>query len=207
HDSVPLLSSLSLSTDIVINKALYKLEEKYESLNDCGSKVTFLQKIEALAAEKNVVPKAPLRITPKGQPTSTKRNSLLSELQDKAATKKRNIKKPMPELMKSLQKSPQLLYHDQISTYMHKYIKEVINVDGDGNCGYRILAVCLERNKSEWSEMKKELREELNKREQFYQSLFLVNGDYAVIIREISWMNSPCTFEYWIRMPLIGDVI
>ncbi|CAG8664616.1 9369_t:CDS:1 [Ambispora gerdemannii] len=207
HDSVPSLSSSSLSTDIAISKALYKLEEKYESLNDCGSKVTFLQKIEALAAEKNVVPKAPLRITPKGRPTSTKRNSLLSELQDKAAMKKRNVKKPMPELMKSLQKSPQLLYHDQIPTYMHKYIKEVINVDGDGNCGYRVLAVCLGRNESEWPEVKKELREELNKREQFYRSLFLVNGDYAAIMREISWVDGPCTFEYWMRMPLMGDVI
>ncbi|CAG8670982.1 7897_t:CDS:1 [Ambispora gerdemannii] len=72
HDSVPLLSSLSLLTDITISKALYKLEEKYKSLNDCGSKVIFLQKIEALAAKKNVIPKALLRIAPKGRSTSTK---------------------------------------------------------------------------------------------------------------------------------------
>ncbi|CAG8686997.1 1818_t:CDS:2, partial [Ambispora gerdemannii] len=67
----------------------------------------------------------------------------------------------------------------------------VINVDSDGNYRYRVLAVCLRRNESEWPEMKKKLQEELNKREQFYQSLFLVNGDYVVIMREISWMDDP----------------
>ncbi|CAG8768012.1 22310_t:CDS:2, partial [Dentiscutata erythropus] len=46
----------------ISNKALYKLEEKYESLSDCESKAIFLHKIEALAAEENIIPKAPLRV-------------------------------------------------------------------------------------------------------------------------------------------------
>ncbi|CAG8580311.1 2958_t:CDS:2 [Gigaspora margarita] len=45
HEQVPLLP-LSLSTDTAINKTLYMLEEKYENLNDSGSKATFLKKLK-----------------------------------------------------------------------------------------------------------------------------------------------------------------
>ncbi|CAG8704160.1 2345_t:CDS:2, partial [Racocetra fulgida] len=51
---------LSLSIDMTISKVLYKLEEKYEHLNDSGSKATFLHKLEALVTEEIPVPKAPL---------------------------------------------------------------------------------------------------------------------------------------------------
>ncbi|CAG8780496.1 7711_t:CDS:2, partial [Racocetra fulgida] len=57
-------------------------EDKYKSLSDCGSKATFLDKIKALVAEENIIPKAPLRIESKRQ-TSTKRGLLRSEYQDK----------------------------------------------------------------------------------------------------------------------------
>ncbi|CAG8525843.1 11928_t:CDS:2 [Gigaspora margarita] len=60
---------------------------------------------------------------------------------------------------------------------MHEHIKKVTDVNGDGNCGYRALAVCLERNENEWLEVRKELRKELIEREQFYQTLMPQIGD------------------------------
>ncbi|CAG8692076.1 15080_t:CDS:1, partial [Dentiscutata heterogama] len=45
-----------------INKALYQLEKKYQSLSDCVSKAIFLYKIEALATKENIFPKALLYI-------------------------------------------------------------------------------------------------------------------------------------------------
>ncbi|CAG8676412.1 12786_t:CDS:2 [Dentiscutata heterogama] len=71
--------------------------------------------------------------------------------------------------MKSPQHTQQPLFYDQIPAYMHEYIKEVINVDRDGNCGYRAVAMCLGRNEDKWSEIKKELLNELNEKEQFYR--------------------------------------
>ncbi|CAG8497552.1 25207_t:CDS:2 [Cetraspora pellucida] len=158
HDSVPLLPS-SLSTNTAFNKALYMLEEKYANLNNSRSKASLLHKIEALIAEEIVIPKAP------------------------AAKKK---EKNTSKFTTDLPKSQQLLYHDQIPTYMYEHIKKVINVDGDGNCRYRALAICLQRDKNEWSEIRKELQKELIKKKQFYCILFLVNDDYETIIKEIS---------------------
>ncbi|CAG8722944.1 5469_t:CDS:2, partial [Dentiscutata heterogama] len=107
--------------------------------------------------------------------TSTKRDLLLSEQQDKAAKKKeRNTSK----FIKNIQKPQQLLYHDQIPTYMYEYIKKVTNINGDGNCEYRELV-----------------------------ALFLANNDYEIILKEISWIDGPCTFEHWMRMPQVRDVI
>ncbi|CAG8731261.1 4377_t:CDS:1, partial [Dentiscutata heterogama] len=65
HNSMHMLSS-SLSPDIAINKALYMLEEKYKNLNDCGSKATFLNKINTLIDEEIVTPKASLCIENRG---------------------------------------------------------------------------------------------------------------------------------------------
>ncbi|CAG8755954.1 20552_t:CDS:2, partial [Dentiscutata erythropus] len=76
HDLVPILP-LSLLSEIAINKALYILEEKYKSLNDCGSKATFLNKINTLIDKKIITPKASLHIENRGQPTSTKRDLYL----------------------------------------------------------------------------------------------------------------------------------
>ncbi|CAG8844895.1 28990_t:CDS:2, partial [Gigaspora margarita] len=49
-----------------VSKALYKLEDKYENLSDCGSKAMLLYKIKVLAAEKNIVSKALLHVVSKG---------------------------------------------------------------------------------------------------------------------------------------------
>ncbi|CAG8621388.1 1119_t:CDS:2, partial [Cetraspora pellucida] len=54
-----------------IMRALYKLEEKYDYLNDSGSKTTFLHKIEALVSEEIVILKASLPNASKKHPTST----------------------------------------------------------------------------------------------------------------------------------------
>ncbi|CAG8766993.1 8571_t:CDS:2 [Cetraspora pellucida] len=143
HNSVPLLFSSSLLIDIAASKALYKLKDKYKSLSDCGSKTTLLDKIKALVAKKNIIPKALLHIKSKRQ-TSTKCGLLRSEYQNK-----------------------------------------VIDVNGDSNCGYRALAVCLEKNESEWLEIRKELYRELNENKQFYKTLFLVKDNYETIIKEV----------------------
>ncbi|CAG8477490.1 4202_t:CDS:2, partial [Gigaspora rosea] len=84
---------------------------------------------------------------------------------------------------------------------------KVINVDGNGNCRYRAVAVGLGRNENEWPNVKKELFKELNKNEQFYRSLFLANDDYDTILKEIPWESGPCTFDHWMKMPQMDDVI
>ncbi|CAG8615169.1 22756_t:CDS:2 [Dentiscutata erythropus] len=80
-------------------------------------------------------------------------------------------------------------------------------LNGDGNCGYRAVAVCLKRNENEWSEIRKELLKELIEKEQFYRMLFFANDDYDVIKKEITWESGPCTFEHWMKMPQMGHVI
>ncbi|CAG8531672.1 8867_t:CDS:2 [Cetraspora pellucida] len=186
HDSVPLLSSLPLSINKAISKALYKLEEKYESLSNCRSKATFLHKIEALASEKIIASKAPLS----------------------AAIIDKNIKKPVPKhILSECQNEAVTTKERNTKKAMLQLIKDVINVNKDDNCSYRAVAVSLERSENEWSVVRKELKKELNEKKQFYQSIFLANNDYETIIKEIAWVNGPCTFEYWMRMLQMGDVI
>ncbi|CAG8664125.1 19474_t:CDS:2 [Cetraspora pellucida] len=91
--------------------------------------------------DKISIPKAPLynvSTLPKRHLQSIKRNPLLSE------------------------------YQEKIPIFMHKYIKKVVNIDEDGNCKYRAVAVGLGRNENKWPNIRKKLFEELNKNEPFY---------------------------------------
>ncbi|CAG8714390.1 11799_t:CDS:2, partial [Racocetra fulgida] len=98
-------SHSALKKAIEAASGLEQLEEKYENLNDSGSKATFLHKIEALASEEIVIPKAPLPNAPKKKhPTSTKRDPLLSEIQDKAAIKKEKTTKKKKIVKEKIQK-------------------------------------------------------------------------------------------------------
>ncbi|CAG8670583.1 1937_t:CDS:2 [Dentiscutata erythropus] len=72
------------------------------------------------------------------------------------------------KLVEVLQQSQQPLFYDQIPIFIHEYIKKVVNIDGDGNCKYRAVAVGLERNENEWPNIRKKLFEELNKNGPFY---------------------------------------
>lgn len=44
---------------------------------------------------------------------------------------------------------------------MKDYVAEVVDVQGDGNCVFRAVAVGLDKNEEEWLEVRKRLLDEL----------------------------------------------
>ena len=88
---------------------------------------------------------------------------------------------------------------------MKVFIVEVMPVLGDGNCGYRSLAVLAGGDSDDYSGMRMEVATEIMTRPQLYEPLF--HGTRLEdIIQQINYIQSPCPQQYYLEMPLVGLV-
>ncbi|XP_045822500.1 sister chromatid cohesion protein PDS5 homolog B-like isoform X1 [Trifolium pratense] len=95
---------------------------------------------------------------------------------------------------------------DELPLFMHQYFKDVIDVAGDGHCGFRAVSGLLGRSVDEYDTIRFELRNELNKNRQGYTSMFgtekrLNDIEYALTYAGIGYTNK------WMMMPDMGFLI
>jgi hypothetical protein len=95
---------------------------------------------------------------------------------------------------------------DDIPIVFHPYIKHIQNVNGDGNCGYRALVVCLGLDEDKFFEyIRQKMREELQNRYDIYTNIFAV--DINSLYQDLCFFGSPCHQERWMKMPEAGALI
>ncbi|CAG8800586.1 40591_t:CDS:2 [Gigaspora margarita] len=130
-----------LATNPEFYKAFLKAENTFCQLSDDASiKAEFIACIHQVATMPLSEPlKAPKIKVLKGRHSGTKHEKLLSEKQDIEAKKKKDID----------------IYEDSVPKFMKEFILSFINVHGNGNCGFRAIAVSLEMSEDEWPTWKK----------------------------------------------------
>ena len=87
------------------------------------------------------------------------------------------------------------------------WVEEIFDVDGDGHCGFRAVAFCLERGEGDYMEIRSEMIGELKKQREFYKK---VNPFYTVEehLKSLSAPSAgPCGEKYWMGMPGMGRAI
>lgn len=95
---------------------------------------------------------------------------------------------------------------DDIPNIFHPYITNIHNVEGDGNCGYRALAVCLGLDEHDYFEyIRQQMGEELRNRYDLYEEMF--RNDIHSLTRTLCFVGRPCPPEYWMKMPAAGVLI
>lgn len=102
-----------------------------------------------------------------------------------------------------------------IPAFMHQYINEIYNVSGDGNCGFRAIAVCLGLHEDEYMQIRILLHEELLNHQQLYQQLLSVFGhDYyqeilfGLIPDGVHWTGTGfAPLLFWMQFPAYGVLI
>ncbi|CAG8854836.1 44549_t:CDS:1, partial [Gigaspora margarita] len=100
------------------------------------------------------------------------------------------------------------LYNTDIPKFMHEHILEYINVMGDGNCGFRAIAVSIGKPEDYWADVRKFIYNELYNRKSHYIQLFLEKEkEYNEILYATQWEAGPCTSDHWMSMPSFGYVI
>lgn len=93
-----------------------------------------------------------------------------------------------------------------IPKVLHPYITNIQNVKGDGNCGYRALAVCLGLDEDRYYEyIRQMMREELQSRYDIYANIFV--RDVNSLYQDLCFFGSPCPEVHWMKMPEAGVLI
>ncbi|CAG8844811.1 15738_t:CDS:2, partial [Gigaspora margarita] len=174
-------------------------EEKFQQLPDNVAKNEFITKIQQIMNEP--LPE-PIKLPPKKvSKSSTKRGLLLSEKQDqqKISLKQTSI---------TSQSSSYKLYEANFPKFMQEHVLAYFDVVGDGNCGFRAVAVSIEKNEDYWPNIRKLIYNELCTRKSHYIQLFVEKEkEYNDVLCTTQWEASSCGKEHWMSMPSFGYVI
>ncbi|KAF7153704.1 hypothetical protein RHSIM_Rhsim01G0176400 [Rhododendron simsii] len=90
---------------------------------------------------------------------------------------------------------------------IRKYVEKIIDVKGDGNCGYRAIAVGLGHGESEWINIRKILFMELEHYFSLYEGT-CGDKELAEELRyKLNFYRSPTPNDRWMIMPKMGHLI
>lgn len=99
-------------------------------------------------------------------------------------------------------------YIDQIPEMFHPYIRNVQDVRGDGNCGFRAIAVHLGLHEDAWPTIRSNLMEELEAYKTEYLNIF-GRQYWNIVYNILNFFQSDrgAPVEHWMTMPEIGTLI
>lgn len=94
-----------------------------------------------------------------------------------------------------------------VPTYILPYVKRCIDVTGDGNCGFRAVAIALGLSQECWPQVRIQLRKTLENDERFFRSEFPY--DYEDMLTSFQWEKGSClgNHQHYMIMPYTGKSI
>lgn len=96
-------------------------------------------------------------------------------------------------------------FKEWIPELWHQYIKSTVDVQPDGNCGYRAVAVALGRHENEYPLIRQELLQELHANAHHYMRMF---PDFNAVQASLLWNGLGfCPRRYWMEMPPAGILV
>nr|KAJ0215804.1 hypothetical protein LSAT_V11C300123480 [Lactuca sativa] len=102
-----------------------------------------------------------------------------------------------------LKEEPQSCYNhrliDEIQVMFHPYITHIQDVEGDGNCGFRAISVCLGYGENDWLYVRRQLLDELLSSYDAYARVF--TDGIGELYTSLNFLESPAPKRYWLLMP------
>ncbi|KAH1127990.1 hypothetical protein GYH30_016532 [Glycine max] len=168
--------------EVSIKEEMDRIYKRFDELDVCG-KVTFKSKLREFAFpdETSMCP-PPTKVKTKGAPKkvmkrserSTKRDPSYWEYVDAYHSVQNSNTSVRPSASSFAPPKPARMIPmlDQFPPFMHGFIKDVVDVKADGNCGYRSVSALLGMGEECWAMMRNELIKELGKWLQDYIKIF-----------------------------------
>ncbi|XP_058783816.1 uncharacterized protein LOC131658552 [Vicia villosa] len=104
--------------------------------------------------------------------------------------------------------APKIPFNDEMPIFMHKYIDRIVNVVGDGNCGFRAVSALLGKGEDDDKLVRHKLIEELMNHKDSYTRVF---GDEAIFesVQKalVPWLGAYALTSKWMRFPEMGHLI
>jgi histone-lysine N-methyltransferase SETD2 len=107
----------------------------------------------------------------------------------------------------------EILHIDQMPLFMHSYIDDIIDVEGDGYCGYRVVAVDQNKSEDDYNLIRLVMLRELNLNRERYLRLYGSKRRLNYIIDamypppNIKSRNEVAPKEKWLTFPDMGHII
>ncbi|XP_058779128.1 uncharacterized protein LOC131653097 [Vicia villosa] len=106
-----------------------------------------------------------------------------------------------------IKKSP-IVYIDEMSLFMHKYIDNIVDVGGVGNCGYRAVAGLLGKGENNHTLVRRELIAELTSYRDIYGRLYENQEKFAKIHDSlVPSLTGIAPVLKWMSFPDMGHLI
>ncbi|XP_058755968.1 uncharacterized protein LOC131629189 [Vicia villosa] len=91
---------------------------------------------------------------------------------------------------------------------MHKYIKWIVNVVGDGNCGYRAVSGLLGNGEDSHTLVRHQLIQELKTHKDSYMRLYEEEIKFEAVNEAlVPWLGAYTSVSKWMRFPKMGHLI
>ncbi|KAI5681920.1 hypothetical protein M9H77_03148 [Catharanthus roseus] len=93
-------------------------------------------------------------------------------------------------------------YTNAFPAFIYPFISNWMNVIGDGNCGYRVVAYFVFGDEHQWPEVRRRMLYELEHSTNSYVNLVGSEERVNVLIYRIHWpMDGPVPYGHWFKIP------
>ena len=168
--------------EVSIKEVMETISKRFEELDVCG-KFTLKTKLWEIAyPDQNSMCPPPAKVNTKGapkkttsrNPRSTKRDPSYWEYVDAFESMQNSNSSVRRTASSSEQPNRRTMMPmlDQFQPFMHDFIDKIVDVKGDGNCGYRSVAGLLGMGQDSWSVVRNHLLKELANFSEDYIKLF-----------------------------------
>ncbi|KAI3806408.1 hypothetical protein L1987_22313 [Smallanthus sonchifolius] len=101
-------------------------------------------------------------------------------------------------------------FKDSIPSVFHPYISQIQDVNPDGNCGFRSVALGLGLNENRWLFIRQQLLQEMDNKEEWWRTVFdrVAFQEYDMLRHTIDWQDvKAAPVSRWMSMPYTGLLI
>lgn len=98
-------------------------------------------------------------------------------------------------------------YKSYIPSIFHPYMSRIQDVEPDGNCGFRALAVSLRMSEEQWPSIREYLMLEMDENEAFWTNTFdsVTPGVFRKLRQSLDWFGvKTAPTSKWMEMPYAG---
>ncbi|XP_058741624.1 uncharacterized protein LOC131614010 [Vicia villosa] len=97
---------------------------------------------------------------------------------------------------------------DEMSVFMHKYIERIVNVEGNGNCGYRAVSTLLGKGEDSHALVRHQLIQELKTHKDSYTQLYGEKDKLEAVYESlVPWLSGHTLVSKLMRFLEMGNLI
>src|SRR4051812_37384038 len=93
--------------------------------------------------------------------------------------------------------SKKMVYIDQIPESFREYVSQIIDVKGDGNCGFRVVRSFLGQGEDNWAQVRVDLSKEMSKNDDMYMKIHKDRNVVEQLAKSLQSFQSPAGINFW----------